>query len=840
MKLCEISKEIYSTTYQFGEEKTIEDTWKRIAIDLAEVEKKRKRNFWAVKFYELLEDFKFLPGGRIISNAGLNLKGTTYINCFVDGFVGEDQDSMNSILKTLGRQASILKSEGGYGFCSDVLRPRGSYIGGIAGESPGSVEMLRMWNEQSYVITKGSGKIIEDSRVKKKIRKGAMMVTQSCWHPDIEEFIVVKQQKNVLSKFNMSVLITDEFMESVINHKPWNLIFPDYENEKYKNLYRKYWNGNIDIWRNIVGEEGIKVYKSFKDAGELWNLIMTSTYNRNEPGVLFIDTINKKNNLWYCEKINATNPCGEQPLPIYGTCLLSNINLTQFLDLKNRDWDYDSLKKWIPIMVRFMDNVIEKANLPLKEQEIELKKKRRIGLGVLGYGSALYMLKLRYGSSEALSITKKLMSFISSQVYLASVNLAREKGKFPLFDKVKYLKSNFLEIFDSLIKGKIKRYGIRNSHLLSIQPTGNTSILANNVSGGIEPIFLTKYIRTFIIDSPPTGLQIPIVIDWEKKKVENLEGWEWVKEGDEWLLKKSFEGNIYKYDMNRGLLKESIVEDYSVTYLKEKGEWDEKSYWAVTTESLSIEEHISTLELFSKYIDSGISKTINLPNDYSFENFKEVYLKAWNTHSIKGITTYRAGTMASVLSSLNTNKVSLSDYNSPKRPKILEASVVRFINDSEEWVAIIGLLNNRPYEIFTGKYLDFQIPKGIQKGFVIKEKKEGKSFYNFGFGSDEENLTIVGNLALSFNPEYWNYAKLISGVLRHGMPLHCVVDMIQSLDLRDDNLNTWKSGVARVIKRFIPNNTKPKNPQCPSCKTNSLIYLEGCVKCINCNYSQCN
>lgn len=298
----DFSREVFEQTYKFGEE-TIDDTHERVAAELSKVEKDSE--FWKEKFLYALRDFKFVPGGRITSNAGVGLKGTTYINCFVDGFTGEDQDSMESIMEALKRQALILKSEGGYGFCVDTLRPKGAFIHGIGNETPGAVRMLDMWDTQSAVITAGSGKKSSKKEAKQKIRKGAQMVTMSCWHPDIEEFITAKQTPGRLTKFNMSVLVNDKFMEAVEKDEDWNLIFPDFE--KAKPDYKKHWkNANIDEW--IKMGLPIKVHKIIK-AQALWNLIMNSTYNRNEPGVLFIDTINKLNNLGYCEHINATNPC---------------------------------------------------------------------------------------------------------------------------------------------------------------------------------------------------------------------------------------------------------------------------------------------------------------------------------------------------------------------------------------------------------------------------------------------------------------------------------------------------------------------------------------------------
>lgn len=339
------SEEIYNDTYRYGDEH-IDDTFKRIADKMASNEKDPKK--WSENFYNLLTNFKFVPGGRIISNAGIPLRGTSMINCFVDGFMGEDQDSMQSIMDALRRQALILKSEGGYGFCADVMRPRGSFIEGIGSDSPGAVKMLEMWDTQSSVITSGSGMKNNHKGAKGKIRKGAMMVTMSCWHPDIEEFITAKQTVGRLTKFNMSVLMTNDFMEAVKTHSKWVLEFPDHEKEH--DYYRTHWNGDINAWKKAG--KAVVVYKTFEDANELYDLIMKSTYNRNEPGVLFVDRMNELNNLSYCEHINATNPC-----LVGSTLVLTNIgwikiaNLQNYKDVKiiTRDKDgelCESVLKW--------------------------------------------------------------------------------------------------------------------------------------------------------------------------------------------------------------------------------------------------------------------------------------------------------------------------------------------------------------------------------------------------------------------------------------------------------------------------------------------------------------
>lgn len=746
-------------------------------------------------------------------------------NCFVDGFLGEDQDSMEGILDALRRQALILKSEGGYGFCADVMRPRGAFIRGIGNESPGAVKMLDMWDTQSAVITEGSGQKTKRTDAKIKIRKGAQMVTMSCHHPDIEEFITAKQTPGRLTKFNMSVLITDEFMNAVGNNLTWDLEFPDYE--KHSEEYKKSWNGNLKIWK----ERGLttKIYKTYEKASELWNIIMQSTFNRNEPGVLFIDTINKFNNLRYCEYINATNPCGEQTLPIGGVCLLGSINLTQFVDWENKNWDYDKLERLIPIAIRFMDNVNDITYVPLDIQMENLKNKRRIGLGIMGYGSALMMLKLKYGSEEALKLTNELMDFIANKSYQSSALLAKEKGKFPLFTK-EYLDSNYIKnTLNVETISLIKENGIRNSHLLSIQPTGNSGIFSNNVSGGLEPIFMSEYIRTSIMPFSPDGLDTPKNIDWDNKKYTSDTEWIWSKEGDENILTTSFNGYTWKFDRSRGLLRETIVKDYAVRFLENIGEWDTSADWASTTSNLTIDEHVKTMEIFAKYIDSAISKTINIPNEYSYDDFKSLYEKLYNTGVIKGGTSYRAGTMLSVLSEVGSSK-SKDDYitktDAPKRPKTLECNINQLTVAGEKWIVIVGLLGKDPYEVFAFKKKSINISEKIKLGKLTKIKRGRYDLELDGF--------TLENIKEHFESgEQESLTRLISTSLRHGADINFIYEQLIKAE---GNVASFSKAIARTLKSYI--NVDKINLDVCECG-GKISMQEGCFVCLNCGKSKC-
>ena len=735
--LDDFSQELWYTTYKNYSDLDVNDSHVRTAKWLASPEKDQV--YWTNRFLQILENFRFVPGGRISSNAGTGLKGTTAINCFVDGFTSETgelgfeaikkiraqlalgpvgpamelylstlqnivqgtvtpgQDSMTGIMHALHRQSLILKSEGGYGFCADVLRPRGAFIEGVGVEGPGAVKMIQMWDKSSEVITAGSGQKKKTEKGKNKIRKGAMMVTMSIWNPSIVEFITAKQIPGQLTKFNMSVLVTDDFMKAVDAHAAWNLEFPETSHERYD----AEWDGNIRSWK--AKGYPTKVWKTYEDANELWDLIMQSTYSRNEPGVLFIDVINRLNNLYYCEYINATNPCGEQVLPIGGVCLLGSMNLTQYVDLKKGDWDYEKLSQDIPVFVRALDNVNDVTYVPLAAQKENLKNKRRIGLGYMGYASALFMLKVRYGSEQALKLTDKLGEFVMNKEYEASAYLAKEKGAFPLFNKELFLKGAFVKGLRPEVLELISREGLRNSHLGSIQPTGNSSIYANNVSGGLEPVFEPEYIRTSIQAHPPDGMAMPIV-DWTNRTWKydgtapsiTATEWDWAKEGDEYLLVAKFNGDVYKFDQSRGLLRETKVKDYAVRLLEKTGEWDAKADWAAPASKLSIDDHVKTMKVFAKYIDSAMSKTVNLPENYSYDDFKRLYHDVYKTGIIKGCTTYRTGTMASVLQATSTqaekkSKGGIVHSQAPKRPERLPCHVHHVTADGIKWVVLVGL-----------------------------------------------------------------------------------------------------------------------------------------------------
>ena len=823
----DFSQETWYQKYKLGTDNSIEDTWQRVAKDLASIEKDSEK--WEKEFFSILKDFRFVPGGRITSNAGSGLEGTTYINCFVDGFTASDQDSIEGIYTALMRQAKILKSEGGYGFCVDTLRPCGSHIGGIANQSPGAVKFLELWDKSSEIITSGSGKKNRKDE-KNFIRKGAQMVTLSCWHPDVVEYIEAKKTPGRLSKFNMSVLCTDAFMSAVENDEPWNLIFPNYE--KYNKEYKETWDGNLLAWKKLIGKkDAIITYHTFDSARELWDLVMDNTYNRNEPGVLFVDNMNAMNNLYYCEHISATNPCGEQVLPIGGVCLLGSLNLVHFIDIETKEWKYDELREVVHKAVRFMDNVNDKTYVPLEIQKENLLSKRRIGLGVMGYGSALLMARVKYGGKKALEMTEDLMEFIANESYVASALLAKEKGTFPLYDQEKYLKSKFVRRLNQETKKTIEQCGMRNSHVTSIQPTGNSSVFANLVSGGLEPLFMHGYVRTSIQPHAPEGMTVPTNIDWAKKTFDSETEWKWVKEGDEELLATDFEGKVWKFDRTRGLLKEEWIEDYGVRRLKEEDKWNPEAPSATCTTDLNVDAHVNTMAIFAHWVDSAISKTINLPNNYPYQDFKTVYKKAWE-NGIKGFTTYRAGTMTAVLSkesSLKEGEEHIVKTDAPERPLELPCDVHHIKVKGASYFVLVGLLHNDPYEVFAGK--NGFIDKKVKTGIIIR-KKRPKGMYKAVLEDDSE----ISPINATCSEEEDALTRMTSTSLRHGADIHHVV---QQLEKVKGDMTSFAKSMARALKKYIPDGKKEQG-ECPECSAqDALIRQEGCITCTQCGYSKC-
>jgi ribonucleoside-diphosphate reductase alpha chain len=560
-----ISAEIWDMKYRFKRpdgsavDETVEASWKRVAKAVAEAEKLTERAKWAKEFEGLLKDYRFLPAGRILSGAG-TARNVTLFNCFVMGGI---DDSLSGIFDALKEAALTMQQGGGVGMDFSTLRPKGAAVKGVGADASGPLSFMDVWDSMCRTIMSAGS------------RRGAMMGTLRCDHPDIEDFIAAKADPKRLRMFNLSVLVTDDFMKAVKEDRDWPLVFAG------------------------------QVYKTIR-ARALWEQIMRSTYDFAEPGVIFIDRINDDNNLSYCERIYSCNPCGEQPLPPYGACLLGSVNLAAlvidpFTD--NARLDEMELKRIVPLAVRFMDNVVDVSNYPLAQQRQEALAKRRIGLGITGLADALAMCGLRYGTEDAAKQAGKWMAEIERLAYLASASLAREKGAFPLYDREAYLKSGHVRGLGEDIRNAIGKDGIRNALLTSIAPTGTISLFAGNVSSGIEPIFSIAYERKVL---QPNGERIT-------QKVEDYAArlWRGLKGADA-PLPASF----------------------------------------VTTNDLTPHEHLVMQAAIQPHIDSSISKTINCPPDLSFEDFKAVYLEAYE-RGLKGCTTFRPNAVTGSVLSLS-------------------------------------------------------------------------------------------------------------------------------------------------------------------------------------------
>jgi len=535
-----ISEQIWNEKYRHkahdgtAYDETVQDTWRRIARDLASVERDPAK--WEDVFYSALEGFKFLPAGRITAGAGTG-RNVTLINCFVNGTI---PDSMSGIFDMLKEAALTMQAGGGIGYDFSTLRPKGALVKGVDADASGPLSFMAVWDAMCRTVMSAGS------------RRGAMMATMRCDHPDIEDFIEAKQSGAALRMFNLSVLVTDPFMQAVKSGGDWPLAF----------------NG--------------KTYRTVK-AVDLWQKIMRATYDYAEPGVIFIDRINARNPLNYCEVIAATNPCGEQPLPPYGSCLLGSVNLARIASTAGINWT--ELDRVVRIAIRMMDNVVDVSRYPLAKQREQALQKRRLGLGVTGLADALAIMGLTYGSDDAVDMTDRIMKEIALISYSTSIDLAREKGPFPMFDRDQYFADTVPELADD-----IKRYGIRNSHLTSIAPTGTISLYAGNVSSGIEPIFAAAY----------------------ERKVLEKDGSHRVEE----------------------------VVDYAVAEYRARSNSKTLPAHFVTAQSLAPADHVRMQAVAQKWVDSAISKTINVPADISFDDFADVYMMAWDM-GCKGCTTYR-------------------------------------------------------------------------------------------------------------------------------------------------------------------------------------------------------
>lgn len=841
------SEEVWRSTYKDHADHTIDDTFRRVARFVASAESSDTlKETWENKFYDMLSGFKCTSGGRIYANAGTEWGGTTLMNCFVSPRATRDIDSIDAILADVRNQAQTLKSEGGWGQNFSWIRPRGAFIHGIGVETPGAVKYMEIYDKVSDVITSGSGRKSSNKKAKGKIRKGAMMGVMDVWHPDIEEFIRAKQTPGRLSKFNISVNCTDEFMNKVIKvlsmkkqgaaeveiapFDEWNLRFPETTFEKYKTE----WDGNLTNWER-KGYPTV-VYKTISALG-LWNMIMESTYNRAEPGVLFLDRANYFGPLSYRETIMATNPCGEQTLAPGGVCNLGSINLTQFISADRSGFDIEAIKKYVRYLNRFLDNINSLSNTPLPEYTESMRTKRRVGIGILGWGSALFMLKVRFGSHRADELREEVMKTIAREAYMSSIDLAVEKGMFEACIPEKHAEGAFIAGLDlpADYLEKLRRTGIRNSSLLSIQPTGNTSIFANIASGGLEPIFLPEYIRTVIVNSMPEELE-GVCPRWFEGEWKETSMFKFAMEGDEEILRGVHNGITYKIDKNRGLTKEVLCQDYGVRWLADRGEWDPNAEWATTTSNLTVLDHVNDLKGFARWVDSAMSKTVNVPYEYPFEDFKDIYLESYKSGYVKGVTTYRAGTMTTVLSAKEEKLADPSDeeiiLEDAKVPSQTPAIVSTMKGDGKKWylTTIMDTDNKRPIAFFvhtnnhektvtTNDAVDRLIALAQRKG--IPQKWVDSTVAKI---ANDNNATKI--------------ARAISLNLRHGVLIKNVVKELDQVE--DVFVGSFLFQIKKYLSSFIKDGDKVDGAVCDNCGSTKIVYSEGCMKCNDCGSSKCS
>jgi len=841
------SEEVWSTTYKDHKDNTIDDTLRRVATAAASVEKnKALRDEWAENFYDMLSGFKTTSGGRIYSNAGTEWKGTTLMNCFVAPRSRNDIDSLENIIKNVRNQSFTLKSEGGWGENFSYIRPRGAFIHGIGVETPGAVKYMEMFDKSSEIITSGSGKKSKNKKAKGKIRKGAMMGVLDVWHPDIVEFITAKQQPGRLTKFNVSVNCTDEFMNKVLKvlemkkngasdeeieiEDQWHLRFPDTSHEKY----RTQWTGNLAQWE-AKGFD-VEVYNTVS-ALWLWNLVMESTYNRAEPGVLFLDRANHFGPLSYLETIVATNPCGEQTLAPGGVCNLGSINLTQFLNKDRTGFNLRAIKKYVRFMNRFLDNINDLSDAPLPEYVDSMRKKRRVGIGILGWGSALFMLKVRFGSERATELREQVMSAIAREAYMSSIDLAEEKGMFEYCNPEKHAEGVFVNSLElpTEYMDKLRTTGIRNSSLLSIQPTGNTSILANVVSGGLEPIFMPEYIRTVIVNTMPEEIA-DVCPKWYEGEWMETSMFKFTKEGDEEILKGKHNGITYKIDKNRGLPKEVLCQDYGVRWLAERGEWDPEAEWAVTTANMTVQDHVSDLQGFARWVDSAMSKTINVPHDYAFEKFKDIYLDSFESGYVKGVTTYRSGTMTTVLSAKDEKDADASDEeiikDDVKLPDSAPAVMKTLRAEGRKWYLTVVYHEDkpdRPFALFvkTNSHEKTIVSdEAVDLLMALARKKRIPKRHRDDVESKMYTDTNSSKVA-----------RLISFLLRHGVLIKNIVATLDKCE--SAYVGTFAFQIKKFLSSYIKDGEKVEDEKCQECGASSIVFSEGCKKCVSCGSSKC-
>lgn len=784
----------------------------RIAGELARIEAKYPNPLSKNDIMELLHNFKYVvPQGGPMTGVGNDLQIASLSNCFVIGHE-KPADSYGGIIRIDEEQVQLMKRRGGVGHDLSHIRPTGSPVLNSALTSTGIVPFMERYSNSTREVAQDG-------------RRGALMLSLSIKHPDAERFIDAKTEQGKVTGANISVKIDDQFMEAVINGKSYEQKFP------------------------INSKEPI--YRSQIDARTLWNKIIHNAWQSAEPGILFWDTIIRESvpdcyaDLGF--RTVSTNPCGEIPLCPYDSCRLMAINLYSYVENPFTDqahFNTELFKEHVRKAMRLMDDIIdlemEKINLILSKIDVDPETEdirrverqlwekiaekalmgRRAGLGITAEGDMLAALGLRYGTQEAIDFAVEVQKTLALAAYASSVDMAEERGAFKMYDAQREVNNpmiNRIREADPELYARMERVGRRNVAMLTIAPTGTTSLMTQTTSG-IEPVFLPVYKRRRKVNPSDKDVRVSFVDEvgdsWEEYYVYHHKFKEWMV--------------MNGYDVER-------MTDQQIDDAVEKS-----PYYKATSNDIDWVSKVKMQGAIQKWVDHSISVTVNLPNDVSEKIVAQVYLTAWQ-EGCKGVTVYRDGSRAGVL--VKKEKSDKNGVLPNKRPEVLEADVVRFRNGKEEWIAFVGIYNGVPYEIFTGKIEEdaLFIPKQITRGKILKViEADGIKRYDFQYEDKYGYTNTMGGISRMFDEGFWNYAKLISGVLRNAMPIVDVVSLITSLHLDSETINTWKNGVARALYKYIPNGTKAKEGiTCPECGQESLIYQEGCLVCTSCGHSKC-
>jgi ribonucleoside-diphosphate reductase alpha chain len=790
----------------------------RIAGEIARIEAKYPNSLSEKEIFDVIQGFKYIvPQGGPMTGVGNDFQIASLSNCFVIGNP-VDSDSYGGIMKIDEEQVQLMKRRGGVGHDLSHIRPKGSPVMNSALTSTGVVPFMERYSNSTREVAQDG-------------RRGALMLSISIKHPDAESFIDAKLDGTKVTGANVSVKMDDEFMKAVKSNSTYNQKYPI--------------DSDTPLYTNKV------------DARKLWNKIIHNAWKSAEPGILFWDQITREaipdHYGDYGFTTVSTNPCGEIPLCPYDSCRLLAINLFGYVEnpfTKEARFDFDKFKVHAGLAQRIMDDIVDleiekvdriiekiqkdpeadelkntELNLWLKIREKSIQG-RRTGVGITAEGDMLAALGIIYGSDEGIDFSVKVHKTLAIEAYRSSVEMARDRGSFPIYETKREVENPFINRIkdaDPELYKEMEKYGRRNISLLTIAPTGTTSLMTQTTSG-IEPVFMPSYKRRRKVNPNDKSIKVDFIDEtgdsWEEYNVFHHN------------FKKWLEINGYNFDEISTLNDAELKKIIAVS-----------PYANATANDVNWVKKVKMQGEVQKWIDHSISVTVNVPKEANEELVSDIYLAGWE-NGCKGITVYRDGSRSGVL--ISNDKKEEEDngfiaHNAPKRPKKLKADVVRFYNDREKWIAVVGIFKDRPYEIFTGRAEDsFNILGKVDTGWVIKNRNgDGKARYDFQYMDKEGYKITIEGLSRTFTKEYHNYARLISGVLRHGMPLVYAVDMVSNLHLEEETLNTWKNGVVRTLKRYVPNGTVPVDNMCPECGQESLVYEEGCLNCKSCGHSKC-